>query len=56
MAPDKFSFDEHEAISTDASILVPGKGFPVLIYGPGDENMMHRVDEYVEIEKYLGYE
>jgi succinyl-diaminopimelate desuccinylase len=38
---------------SDASILISGKGVPVLIYGPGNESAAHRTDENVEIEKYL---
>ncbi|AYD39682.1 M20 family peptidase [Clostridium fermenticellae] len=40
---------------TDASVFVPklGNNLPVLFYGPGNETMAHKPDEYVEIDKYL---
>lgn len=40
---------------TDASTFVPGLGnnLPVLFYGPGNETMAHKPNEYVEINKYL---
>lgn len=40
---------------TDASAFVPGLGndLAVLIYGPGNETMAHKPDEYVEVRKYV---
>ena len=40
---------------TDASTFVPGLGnnLPVLIYGPGNETMAHKPNEYVEVSKYI---
>lgn len=40
---------------TDASTFVPGLGnnLPVLIYGPGNETMAHKPNEYVEVSKYV---
>lgn len=40
---------------TDASTFVPGLGnkLPVLFYGPGNETMAHKPNEYVETSKYL---
>lgn len=40
---------------TDASTFVLGlkHKLPVLIYGPGDETMAHKPNEYVEVSKYI---
>ena len=40
---------------TDASTFVPGLGndLPVIFYGPGNETMAHKPNEYVETSKYL---
>lgn len=40
---------------TDASVFVPGagNGLPVIIYGPGEANLAHQPNEYVEVSKYL---
>jgi len=40
---------------TDASTFVPGLGnnLPVLIYGPGNETMAHKPNEYVEVSQYI---
>lgn len=41
---------------TDASILAKGiPSTPVLLFGPGQPEMAHKPNEYVEIEKYLQY-
>lgn len=49
---------DHTGINyfTDASILI--KAMPqaaVLLFGPGEANMAHKPDEYLEIQKYLAY-
>lgn len=40
---------------TDASTFVLGleHKLPILIYGPGDETMAHKPNEYVEVSKYI---
>lgn len=38
---------------TDASVFATALRIPVLIFGPGDEKMAHRPDEYVELDKYF---
>lgn len=41
---------------TDASILVRDMpDIPVLLFGPGEPEMAHKPNEYVEIDKYLRY-
>lgn len=41
---------------TDASILAKGiPTTPVLLFGPGQPEMAHKPNEYVEIEKYIQY-
>ncbi|XCP84384.1 M20 family metallopeptidase [Roseburia hominis] len=49
---------EHTGINyfTDASILT--KAMPkaaVLLFGPGEADMAHKADEYLQIQKYLAY-
>lgn len=49
---------EHTGIHffTDASILTREKEeIPVILLGPGRDEMAHKPNEYVEIEKYLRY-
>jgi succinyl-diaminopimelate desuccinylase len=38
---------------TDASVLAAQPPIPVLIVGPGAEEMAHQMDEYVEIDKVM---
>ena len=40
---------------TDASIMVKEKQIPVLLLGPGEAELAHQPNEYIEIEKYLQY-
>lgn len=40
---------------TDGSILSKAVQMPVLLLGPGNPNMAHKPDEYVEKSKYLEY-
>lgn len=35
---------------TDASVLAPGHGLPVIILGPGEVSRAHRTDEWVEVD------
>jgi len=37
------------AFYTDASVFGPQAGMPLVIFGPGNMETMHKVDEYVEI-------
>lgn len=49
---------EHTGIHffTDASILIRDQAeVPVILLGPGQDEMAHKPNEYVEIEKYLRY-
>lgn len=39
---------------TDASILVPASGAPVIILGPGEADLAHQTDEWVSVEKLMG--
>jgi len=36
---------------TDASILTPASGAPTIIFGPGSDQLAHKVDEYVKIDQ-----
>ncbi|MFZ3578991.1 M20 family metallopeptidase [Virgibacillus sp. DJP39] len=38
---------------TDAAVLNPNSRIPTLIYGPGDEELAHQPNEYVDINAYL---
>ncbi len=38
---------------TDASVYSPHLAIPVLIYGPGNPEMAHQPDEWVDISKYI---
>ncbi|SDI73490.1 M20 family metallopeptidase [Natribacillus halophilus] len=38
---------------TDAAVLNPESNIPTLIYGPGDEQLAHQPNEYVDIDAYL---
>ncbi|QQK81022.1 M20 family metallopeptidase [Salicibibacter cibi] len=38
---------------TDAAVLNPESKIPTLIYGPGDEQLAHQPNEYVNIDAYL---
>jgi succinyl-diaminopimelate desuccinylase len=40
---------------TDASMLLRQSEMPVLLFGPGEADMAHKTDEYVEVKKYLDY-
>ena len=41
---------------TDASILIRDvPEMPVLLYGPGEPDMAHKPNEYVEVKKYMEY-
>lgn len=41
---------------TDASVLLEHReDMPVILFGPGEERLAHKPDEYVEIKKYLQY-
>lgn len=41
---------------TDASILVQGiPDIPTILFGPGEAQMAHKPNEYVEIKKYVQY-
>lgn len=35
---------------TDASVFLPAKEVPCIIYGPGDSNMAHQPNEYITID------
>lgn len=37
---------------TDGSILNPDNRIPTLLYGPGDDQMAHKPNEYVDLEEY----
>lgn len=37
---------------TDGSILNPDNRIPTLLYGPGDDQMAHKPNEYVDLEQY----
>lgn len=37
---------------TDGSILNPDNRIPTLLFGPGDDQMAHKPDEYVDLEQY----
>jgi succinyl-diaminopimelate desuccinylase len=39
---------------TDASILAPASGAPVIILGPGEADLAHQTDEWVSVEKLMG--
>ena len=38
---------------TDASVYSPNLQIPVLVYGPGNPEMAHQPDEWIDIEKYV---
>jgi succinyl-diaminopimelate desuccinylase len=38
---------------TDASVLVPASGAPVIVLGPGEADLAHQTDEWVAVEKLL---
>ncbi|QQK77196.1 M20 family metallopeptidase [Salicibibacter cibarius] len=38
---------------TDAAVLNPESTIPTLIYGPGDEQLAHQPNEYVDVDAYL---
>ena len=38
---------------TDASVYSPHLAIPVLIYGPGNPEIAHQPDEWVDISKYI---
>ncbi|MFD1707852.1 M20 family metallopeptidase [Siminovitchia sediminis] len=38
---------------TDGSIFSLATNIPIIIYGPGDENLAHQPDEHVSINKYM---
>jgi succinyl-diaminopimelate desuccinylase len=38
---------------TDASILAPASGVPVIILGPGEADLAHQTDEWVSVEKLI---
>lgn len=38
---------------TDGSIIGADQEFPIIIYGPGDRELAHQPNEFVEIENYL---
>ncbi len=38
---------------TDASIYVQHLKVPILLYGPGEPEMAHKVNEYVKLDKYF---
>lgn len=38
---------------TDASVYSPHLKIPVLVYGPGNPEMAHQPDEWMDIEKYM---
>lgn len=38
---------------TDGSVFGSSLNVPIIIYGPGDENLAHQPNEYVEIEQFL---
>lgn len=38
---------------TDASVLLLGRGLPVIFYGPGDDAQAHQPNEHISIAKYL---
>jgi succinyl-diaminopimelate desuccinylase len=38
---------------SDASILQPPTGVPVILFGPGDERVAHQTDEYVDAAKVV---
>lgn len=40
---------------TDASVFRRQSRVPVLLFGPGEPDMAHKPDEYVDIGKYLDY-
>lgn len=41
---------------TDASVFLENRDdIPVILFGPGKDNLAHKANEYVEIEKYLQY-
>ena len=42
-----------KAACTDASHLFNLRGIPTVLFGPGNETMSHKVDEYVEIENLV---
>lgn len=35
---------------TDASVFLPHREIPCILYGPGDSAMAHQINEYVEVE------
>src|SRR5699024_9646595 len=37
---------------TEGSVYYPVLGIPIIIYGPGDEQLAHQSNEYVAVEKY----
>jgi succinyl-diaminopimelate desuccinylase len=39
--------------ATDASVFQPASGAPFLIFGPGNPQVIHQPDEYVDIDTYL---
>jgi succinyl-diaminopimelate desuccinylase len=39
--------------ATDASVFQPASGAPFLIFGPGNPQVIHQPDEYVEVDTYL---
>lgn len=38
---------------TDASVFLPKTNLPAIFYGPGDADMAHRPNEYVEVDRLL---
>ncbi|RYM02739.1 M20 family peptidase [Sporolactobacillus sp. THM7-7] len=38
---------------TDGSIICQHKAFPIVIYGPGERELAHQPNEFVEVDKYL---
>ena len=39
--------------ATDAAVFLPALGVPTLILGPGDPDLAHQPDEFIEIEKMV---
>jgi succinyl-diaminopimelate desuccinylase len=39
--------------ATEAAIFVPALNIPILVYGPGDADLAHQPDEYVEVDKMV---
>jgi acetylornithine deacetylase len=37
--------------ATDAAVLVPGFGIPMVICGPGGTDMLHQPNEWVAVEQ-----